>query len=55
MLWPAIEIFECGDVGDPIVHKYPDSPIAKSYLALAETVGKELQRSAPQELPGLQM
>ena len=48
-------VAECGDVGDPIVHKYPDSPIAKSYLALAETVGKELQRSAPQELPGLQM
>src|ERR1041385_2868230 len=29
----AIEpkIAECGDQGDPIVHKYPDSPVAKAY------------------------
>src|SRR5262249_60080738 len=30
-------VAECGDQGDPIVHKYPDSPVAKSYLALATT------------------
>ena len=28
-------VAECGDAGDPIVHKYPDSPAAKAYLALA--------------------
>ena len=25
-------VAECGDQGDPIVHKYPDSAIAKSLL-----------------------
>jgi len=24
-------VAECGDAGDPIVHKYPDSPVAQSY------------------------
>jgi len=23
-------VAECGDAGDPIVHKYPDSPVAQS-------------------------
>src|SRR6516165_9516442 len=27
-------VAECGDNGDPIVRKYPDTPIAKSYLSL---------------------
>src|SRR6266480_4309889 len=34
-------VAECGDQGDPIVHKHPDSGIAKSYLALATTVSQE--------------
>src|SRR3954454_5445699 len=33
-------VAECGDVGDPIVHKYPDSPVARAYLALATTVAQ---------------
>src|SRR5207245_3741612 len=28
-------VAECGDSGQPIVQKYPDSPVAKAYLALA--------------------
>ncbi len=49
-------VAECGDSGDPIVHKYPDSPIAKSYLALATTVKQELANvTKPPELPGLQL
>jgi ATP-binding protein involved in chromosome partitioning len=49
-------VAECGDVGDPIIHKYPDSPVAKAYQALAATVVQELARTAAQpELPGLQM
>jgi ATP-binding protein involved in chromosome partitioning len=49
-------VVECGDTGDPIVHKYPDSPIAKSYLALAATVTKELTKiSKPPQLPTLPM
>src|SRR5437588_7677869 len=30
-------VAESGDSGDPIVHKYPDSPVAAAYRALAET------------------
>src|SRR5918911_3840660 len=35
-------VAECGDTGDPIVHKYPDSPVAKAYQALAKTVARGL-------------
>jgi ATP-binding protein involved in chromosome partitioning len=46
----------CGDSGDPIVHKYPDSPVAKSYLALASTLSQVLAKTAkPDELPGLKL
>src|SRR5207248_2995539 len=31
-------VAECGDAGEPIVQKYPDSPVARSYLNLARTV-----------------
>jgi ATP-binding protein involved in chromosome partitioning len=49
-------VAECGDTGDPIVRKFPDSAIARAYLALATTVSQELARTGPQpELPGLQM
>jgi ATP-binding protein involved in chromosome partitioning len=48
-------VAECGDTGDPIVHKYPDSPIAKAYRALAETVVGGLEQAAQQELPEVQM
>jgi ATP-binding protein involved in chromosome partitioning len=49
-------VAECGDTGDPIVRKFPDSAIGKSYLALATTVSQELARTGQQpELPGLQL
>ena len=49
-------VAECGDTGEPIVRKFPDSPIARSYLALATTVSQELAKAGEQpELPGLQM
>jgi ATP-binding protein involved in chromosome partitioning len=45
-------VAECGDQGDPIVHKYPDSPVAKAYLSLATAVARELAKGAQQpELP----
>lgn len=48
------KVAECGDLGDPIVHRYPDSHVAKSYLALAQTVTAGLARTGPAaELPGL--
>lgn len=50
-------VAECGDTGDPIVHKYPDSPIAKTYLELATIVSAEIRRSgdSTDELPTLQL
>jgi ATP-binding protein involved in chromosome partitioning len=49
-------VAECGDTGDPIVHKYPDTPIAKAYLTLAGVVSEQIGKmGTPEELPGLQM
>ena len=50
-------IAECGDGGDPIVHKYPDSPIAKTYLTLAGVVVEQIVKmtSVTAELPTLQL
>ena len=47
-------VAECGDAGEPIVQKHPDSPIARSYQELAKTVQKELEnQGTPPELPSL--
>jgi ATP-binding protein involved in chromosome partitioning len=49
-------VAECGDTGDPIVHKHPDVAISKAYLTLATTVIKELKTiSKPPELPSLEL
>jgi ATP-binding protein involved in chromosome partitioning len=49
-------VTECGDAGDPIVHKYPDSAVARAYRDLAATVIQGLQQSQPgQELPELKL
>ena len=49
-------VAECGDCGDPIVHKYPDSQVAQAYLKLAATVADELAKSGPQPtLPKVQL
>ena len=49
-------VAECGDAGEPIVHKYPDSPAAKTYLELATTVARELgQAGEPKPLPTLDL
>jgi ATP-binding protein involved in chromosome partitioning len=49
-------IAECGDMGDPIVNKYPDSASAKSYLSLASNVSEQIGKlGAPEELPTLQL
>jgi ATP-binding protein involved in chromosome partitioning len=45
-------IAECGDMGEPIVSKYPDSIAGKAYSALAEAVVRELAQLKPTpELP----
>jgi ATP-binding protein involved in chromosome partitioning len=49
-------VAQCGDTGDPIVHKLPDTPVAQAYLQLAKTVAQQLQQqSAPAPLPELQL
>jgi ATP-binding protein involved in chromosome partitioning len=50
------EVARCGDTGDPIVHKHPESAIARTYLQLATTVAGEISRQGtPEGLPGLQL
>jgi ATP-binding protein involved in chromosome partitioning len=47
-------VAECGDAGEPIVRKYPDSPVARAYHDLAATVVKGLQQNqGGPELPEL--
>jgi ATP-binding protein involved in chromosome partitioning len=38
-------VAECGDVGEPIVHRYPDSPVSKAYTSLAEVVTRRLKEN----------
>jgi ATP-binding protein involved in chromosome partitioning len=38
-------VAECGDTGEPIVHRYPDSPVARAYLALAQTVAEQVGKA----------
>ena len=37
-------VAECGDTGEPIVRKFPDSPIARAYLTLARLVIAEMAK-----------
>jgi ATP-binding protein involved in chromosome partitioning len=49
-------VAECGDFGEPIVRKYPDSIAGQAYRALAETVVRELaQVKAAPGLPEVQL
>jgi ATP-binding protein involved in chromosome partitioning len=49
-------VAECGDAGEPIVRKFPESAVAKSYLALATMLKQELEKVGQQpELPSLQI
>jgi ATP-binding protein involved in chromosome partitioning len=49
-------VAECGDTGDPIVHKYPDSAVAQAYAALANKVAEELKYGEPpDQLPEVKM
>src|SRR5947209_6425636 len=45
-------VAECGDAGEPIVRRYPESPVARAYLDLAGTVLQRLnQAKPPEQLP----
>jgi ATP-binding protein involved in chromosome partitioning len=48
------KVSECGDAGEPVVRKYPQSAAAQAYLALAKAVDETLKKTQPvKELPGL--
>jgi ATP-binding protein involved in chromosome partitioning len=49
-------VAECGDAGEPIVRRHPDSPVARAYLDLAGTVLRRLnQAQPPEQLPQVQL
>lgn len=48
-------VAECGDRGEPIVRKYPDSAVAKSYVALAQTVAAAAGEQQAAGLPEVQL
>ena len=48
-------VAECGDTGEPIVRKYPDSPVAKAYLALATAVADAAAKAGASGLPEVQL
>jgi ATP-binding protein involved in chromosome partitioning len=49
-------VAECGDAGEPIVRRYPDSPVSKAYRDLAATVIAGLTSGSPgPELPEAQL
>jgi ATP-binding protein involved in chromosome partitioning len=49
-------VAECGDTGEPIVRKHPDSPIAKAYIELAKVVAATAgQQPASAGLPEVQL
>jgi ATP-binding protein involved in chromosome partitioning len=49
-------VTECGDQGEPIVQRYPDSAVAKAYANLAEVVAAEAGKSNEQDqLPEVEL
>ena len=48
-------VAECGDGGEPIVRKYPDSPVAKAYVGLAATVAETAGKPKAPALPEVQL
>jgi ATP-binding protein involved in chromosome partitioning len=48
-------VAECGDGGEPIVRKYPDSSVAKAYLALAATIENTAAKPTSEALPEVQL
>ncbi|MGL4553904.1 MAG: Mrp/NBP35 family ATP-binding protein [Gemmataceae bacterium] len=48
-------VAECGDGGEPMVARYPDSPVSAAYAALVTTVREQLEAAGAAELPEVQM
>ena len=48
-------VAQCGDAGEPIVRKYPDSSVAKAYMVLAQVVADAANRPGAAPLPHVQL
>jgi ATP-binding protein involved in chromosome partitioning len=48
-------VAQCGDAGEPIVRKYPDSPVAKAYMNLARVVADAASKPGAAPLPQVQL
>jgi ATP-binding protein involved in chromosome partitioning len=48
-------VAQCTDGGEPIVRKYPDSPVAKAYVSLASTVAALAEAPQSAGLPEVQL
>jgi ATP-binding protein involved in chromosome partitioning len=49
-------VTECGDSGEPIVQRHPESPVAKAFLQLARTVAEAArQRKDAEQLPVVEL
>jgi ATP-binding protein involved in chromosome partitioning len=49
-------VAQCGDQGDPIVHKLPDTPVSKAYLTLAQAIAQQLKGgTGPAPLPSVEL
>jgi ATP-binding protein involved in chromosome partitioning len=48
-------VAECGDGGEPMVTRYPDSPVAKSYLAIAAAVMGAAATAGADALPEVRL
>jgi ATP-binding protein involved in chromosome partitioning len=49
-------VTECGDGGEPIVQRHPESPVAKAFLKLATTVAEAArQRKDAEQLPVVEL
>ncbi|MFO0928675.1 MAG: Mrp/NBP35 family ATP-binding protein [Gemmataceae bacterium] len=48
-------VAECGDQGEPIVQRHPDSPVGRAFAALADAVVAQLEQGTATELPEAQL
>jgi ATP-binding protein involved in chromosome partitioning len=48
-------VAQCGDAGEPMVRKYPDAPIAKSFVALAAAVDAAASAATASGLPAVEL
>jgi ATP-binding protein involved in chromosome partitioning len=48
-------VTECGDSGEPIVQRFPDSPVAQAFLDLARVVLEQVKNRPASELPEVEL